>query len=335
MPRDIVKGLEAGFFRYLTKPIKVSEFMDTLRMALELADQRTAEAGRAFPLPDARVIVPIPRTTGLRILVAEDHPVNQEVARQILQRLGHHVEVVADGHAALAALEQPGRGTFDLVLMDVQMPVMGGLEATGAIRDAERATGMHLPIVALTAHAMHGDRERFLEAGMDGYVTKPIDGVELTRIISQLVPDAAQGSVPAAAVPVAPVAAGRPAFDERFIRERLGDNPQLFAELVRLFLGDYPARMRAMRRAISTGDGEALREAAHALKGAAANFAAAPVVEAARRLESQGRNGDLRESAATYAVLTREMPRLRRALGRASHPPRTSSLRQRQSKAAR
>ncbi len=336
MPRDIVKGLEAGFFRYLTKPIKVSEFMDTLRMALELADQRTAEAGCVFPLPDARVIVPIPRTTGLRILVAEDHPVNQEVVRQILQRLGHHVEVVADGHAALAALEQSGRGTFDLVLMDVQMPVMGGLEATAAIRDAERASGTHLPIVALTAHAMHGDRERYLEGGMDGYVTKPIDGVELTRIIAQLVPAAAaQEPVAAAAVQVAPVAAGRPAFDERFIRARLGDNAQLFAKLVRLFLGDSPARMRAMRRAINTGDGEALREAAHALKGAAANFAAAPVVEAARRLESQGKNGDLHESVATYAVLTREMPRLRRALGRASHPRRTSAHRQRQRKAGR
>jgi len=279
------------------------------------------------------VIVPIPRTTGLRILVAEDHPVNQEVVRQILQRLGHHVEVVADGRAALAALEQSGRETFDLVLMDVQMPVMGGLEATAAIRDAERASGSHLPIVALTAHAMQGDRERYLEAGMDGYVTKPIDGVELARIISQLVPAAAvQGPVPAAAVQVAPVA-GRAAFDERFTRARLGDNAQLFAKLVRLFLGDSPARMQAMRRAINTGDGEALREAAHALKGAAANFAAAPVVEAARRLEFQGTNGDLHESVATYAVLTREMPRLRRALGRASHPRRASAHRQQQRKA--
>ena len=192
MPRDIEKGLEAGFFRYLTKPIKVNEFMDTLRMALEFAEQRAAEAGRVFHARPTRASsCPFARTTGLRILVAEDHPVNQEVARQILQRLGHHVEVAADGHAALAALEQSGRGAFDLVLMDVQMPVMGGLEATAAIRDAERASGTHLPIVALTAHAMHGDRERYLEAGMDGYVTKPIDGVELTRVIDQLVPAAA------------------------------------------------------------------------------------------------------------------------------------------------
>ena len=400
MPRDIKKGLEAGFFRYLTKPIKVNEFMDTLRMALESAEQRAAEEGRPLPLPlvdgympemdglapagtlkassdaaDARVIMPTPpgqpedlelyervgiatdlltsrpgeaavsaepprariaRTTGLRILVAEDHPVNQEVARQILQRLGHHVEVAADGHAALAALEQSGRGTFDLVLMDVQMPVMGGLEATATIRDAERASGKHLPIIALTAHAMHGDRERYLEAGMDAYVTKPIDSVELTRIIDQLVPPAAaQGSVPAAAVPVAPAAAGRPAFDERFVRARLGDNARLFAKLVRLFLEDYPARMRAMRRAIAAGDGAALREAAHALKGAAAGFAAAPVVEAARQLELQGKNGDVHKALATYDGLAREMQRLRRALGRASDRPRTSTHRQRQRKAGR
>ena len=337
MPRDIRKGLEAGFFRYLTKPIRVNEFMDTLRMALEFAEQRAAEEGRPLKASsdaaDARVIIPAPRTTGLRILVAEDQPVNQEVATQILQRLGHHVEVVADGRAAL---EQSGRGMFDLVLMDVQMPVMGGLEATAAIRDAERASGTHLPIIALTAHAMHGDRERYLGAGMDGYVTKPIDGVELTRIIDQLVPPAAaQGTVPAAAIPVAPVAAGRPAFDERIVRARLGDNARLFAKLVRLFLEDCPARMRAMRRAIAAGDGAALGEAAHALKGAAANFAAAPVVEAAGRLESQGKNGDLHESRATYAVLTREMPRLRRALGRASDRPPTSAHRPRHRKAGR
>jgi CheY-like chemotaxis protein len=254
------------------------------------------------------------------------------VARQILQRLGHHVVVAADGHAALATLEQSGRGAFDLVLMDLQMPVMGGLEATAAIRNAERASGTHLPIVALTAHARQGDRERYLEAGMDGYVTKPIDGVELTRVIDQLVPPAAApGTVPAA-VPVAPCAAGRPAFDERAVGARVGDNARLFEKMVRLFLEDCPARMRAMRRAIADGDGEALREPAHALRGAAANFAAAPVVEAAHQLELQGKNGDLSQSLAAYDVLTREMQRLRRALRRASGRPRATARRQRQGK---
>jgi CheY-like chemotaxis protein len=142
MPRDIVKGLEAGFFRYLTKPIKVNEFMDTLRMALELADQRTAEAGRVFPLPDARVIVPISRTTGLRILVAEDHPVNQEVSEADPPAAGTSRRGRCRWPRGIAALEQSGRETFDLVLMDVQMPVMGGLEATAAIRDAEPRLGV-------------------------------------------------------------------------------------------------------------------------------------------------------------------------------------------------
>ena len=339
MPRDIRKGLEAGFFRYLTKPIKVEEFMDTLRLALEVAEQRAA--ARACPLEiDGFTLAgtvkaepppaPAPRTTGLRILVAEDHPVNQEVAKQILQRLGHHVVVAADGHAVLAALEPSGRGAFDLVLMDMQMPEMGGLEATAAIRDAERVSGTHLPIVALTGHAMRGDRERFLDAGMDGYVTKPIDGVELARIIDQVVPPAAaSGTVPAAAV--APSAAS-PVFDERAFRAKLGGHARLFDKMVRLFLEDCPARMRAMRRAIAAGDGEALREPAHALRGAAANFAAAPVVDAAQRLELQGKNRDLSESPAAYDVLTREMQRLRRALRRACVRPRTTAHRQAQRK---
>ena len=335
MPRDIRKGLEAGFFRYLTKPIKVSEFMDTLRMALEFAEQRAAEEGRPLERDGCTLAGTVkaepPRApAALRILVAEDHPVNQEVARQILQRLGHHVVVAVDGHAALAALEQSGRGAFDLVLMDLQMPVMGGLEATAAIRDAERASGTHLPIVALTGHAMPGDRERYLEAGMDGYVTKPIDAVELARVIDQVVPPAAApGTVPAAAIPVAPSVAGRPAFDERVFRARLGDNARLFEKMVRLFLEDCPARMRAMRRAIGAGDGEALREPAHALRGAAANFAAGPVVEAVQRLELQAKNGDRSQSLATYDVLTREMQRLRRALRRASVRPRATAGRQR------
>jgi PAS domain S-box-containing protein len=336
MPRDIRKGLEAGFFRYLTKPIKVNEFMDTLRIALEFAEERAAEEGRplerdGFTLAGTVKTEPPRAPAALRVLVAEDHPVNQEVARQMLQRLGHHVVVAVDGHAALAALEQSGRGAFDLVLMDLQMPVMGGLEATAAIRDAERASGTHLPIVALTGHAMKGDRERYLEAGMDGYVTKPIDAVELARVIDQVVPPAtAPGTVPAAAIPVAPSVAGRPAFDERVVRARLGDDPRLFEEMVRLFLEDCPARMRAMRRAIAAGDGEALRAPAHALLGGAANFAAAPVVEAAQRLELQAKNGELSLSLAAYDVLTREMQRLRRALRRASVRPRATAGRPRQ-----
>jgi HPt (histidine-containing phosphotransfer) domain-containing protein len=129
---------------------------------------------------------------------------------------------------------------------------------------------------------------------------------------------------------VAPSVAGRPAFDERVFRARLGHNARLFEKMVRLFLEDCPARMRAMRRAIAAGDGEALREPAHALRGAAANFAAAPVVEAVQRLELQAKNGDRSQLLAAYDVLTWEMQRLRRALRRASVRPRATARRQRQ-----
>ncbi|MCA1652072.1 MAG: response regulator, partial [Acidobacteria bacterium] len=324
-PEDAALCDRLGIARYLTKPVKQSDLLDAITDVLTSRPQEGVVNPEPSPIPTAR-------RTGLRILVAEDHPVNQEVARQILQRLGHQVVIAGDGRAALAAFEQSGREAFDLVLMDLQMPVMGGLEATAAIRDAERGSGVHLPIVALTAHAMKGDRERCLEAGMDGYVTKPIDGVELTRVIDQLVPPATPAApVPAPEVPVAPVAAVPPAFDERVVRARLGENAPLFEKLVRLFLEDSPARMRAMRRAIAAGDGQTLRDAAHALKGGAANFAAAPVVEAARQLELQGKNGELSQSLATFEVLTREMERLCQALSRASRRPRTAQ-RQRQRK---
>ncbi len=121
--------------------------------------------GQRFPTPIMDMIPP------LRILLVEDNPINQKVAQRLLEKAGHHVTVANNGREALDYI---GREKFALVLMDVQMPEMDGLETTVAIRENERTSGEHVPIVALTAHAMHGDRERCLEAGMDGYVTKPV-----------------------------------------------------------------------------------------------------------------------------------------------------------------
>jgi len=122
----------------------------------------------------------------LRILVAEDNVVNQKLAQRLLQKRGHTVRVANNGKEALDLLE---RESFDLVLMDVQMPQMGGFEATARIRAAEEGTGRHMPIIALTAHAMTGDRERCLEAGMDAYVSKPIQEKELRLAIESVLPD--------------------------------------------------------------------------------------------------------------------------------------------------
>src|SRR4029079_15391766 len=116
----------------------------------------------------------------LRLLLAEDNPVNQKLALRLLEKRGHSVVVASNGEEALKAIEQHA---FDLLLMDVQMPVMDGFEATAAIRARERGSGSHLPIIAMTAYAMKGDRERCLEAGMDGYVSKPIQPRELWQTI--------------------------------------------------------------------------------------------------------------------------------------------------------
>ncbi len=168
---------QLGASRYLTKPVKQSELLEAILDAL----RGSAPAAPAAP---ARPAPPAPATgRPLRLLVAEDNPVNQRLAIRLLEKQGHAVVVAGNGRQALEAL---AREAFDAVLMDVQMPEMGGLEATAAIRARERGTGRRVPIVAMTAHAMTGDRERCLEAGMDGYVSKPIQAKELSRALREV-----------------------------------------------------------------------------------------------------------------------------------------------------
>jgi CheY-like chemotaxis protein len=176
-----------GVARYLIKPIGQSELLDAILQAVGGKPQADAPAARPSthdPLQEG------PR--GLRILLAEDNHVNQILAVRLLEKRGHHVQVAGDGREALEKLKT---ADFDLVLMDVQMPVMGGFEATAAVREMEKGTGKHIPIVALTAHAVKGDRERCLAAGMDGYIGKPIHPEELFQQIEALIP-----SVPPAGV---------------------------------------------------------------------------------------------------------------------------------------
>ena len=160
---------------YLIKPVLQVDLLNAIVRALRLS---LHGAGSVRPAPLAS---PTPETKSLSVLLAEDNPVNQAVASRLLQKKGHHVVVAGNGLEALAALKD---GLFDLVLMDVQMPQMGGFEATAAIRESERATGRHQPIIAMTAYAMKGDRERCLAAGMDAYVPKPVKAEELFRAIN-------------------------------------------------------------------------------------------------------------------------------------------------------
>jgi CheY-like chemotaxis protein len=164
-----------GVAAFLTKPLRQSDLLDAMLESL----------GRAAP-PDglAPEATPAPLTArALHVLLAEDNAVNQRLAVRLLEKRGHTVVVTVNGREALAVLE---RESFDLVLMDVQMPEMDGFEATAAIREREQSTGVHLPIIAMTAHAMKGDEERCLAAGMDAYLAKPIDAVQLFALIAEI-----------------------------------------------------------------------------------------------------------------------------------------------------
>jgi signal transduction histidine kinase/DNA-binding response OmpR family regulator len=173
---DAARCQELGVSAYLLKPIRQSELREAIARVLGAREQKGAiPLITRYSLQDAREA-----PDSLRILLAEDNPVNQRLASRLLEKRGHFVVVAANGREALEALE---KGSFDLVFMDVQMPVMDGFEATTAIRKKEAASGMHVPVVALTAHAMKGDREKCLAGGMDEYLTKPIRPHELDEIL--------------------------------------------------------------------------------------------------------------------------------------------------------
>ncbi len=236
---------------------------------------------------------PAQRVVPRAVLLVEDNVVNQRVAIGLLQGRGHRVVVRANGQEAIAALDH---AAFDVVLMDLQMPVMGGLEATAEIRRREQATGGHVRIVAMTAHAMTGDRERCLSAGMDDYLPKPIAPHTLFAMVEQTEP---------AAVPAAP---SRPAavIDDDDLLARAGGDAALAREVLTLFAEDAPARLAALEQAFAANDVARLRRAAHAIKGSAATIGAVILSAAALDLERAAAD----ESAAAFAG---GMQRLRQA----------------------
>ena len=238
----------------------------------------------------------------LRVLLAEDNLVNQKLAVRLLEKEGHSVVVAGNGREALAALDE---GDFDAVLMDVQMPEMSGFEATAVIREREKKTGKHQLIIALTAHAMKGDRERCLEAGMDNYLAKPIQSNELFAALY-----GSPGGRKISATQKTP----KVVFDPGVAFIRTGHDLELLTELIEIFLADCPWRMAELREAIALSDAQSLERAAHKLKGAAAVFDARSVVEAAEQLESLGRQNNISAAREILSHLDRQIAMLTRAL---------------------
>jgi two-component system, sensor histidine kinase and response regulator len=273
---DLARCRELGVAAHVTKPLRPSELLDAVMVAL----------GRAATVPDLEpAFSPAGPAAGprLRILLAEDNPVNQKLALGILTKRGHSVRVAHNGREAVEAAEQE---RFDLVLMDVHMPEMGGFEATGIIRQREMQGGGHLPIVALTARAMAGDREQCLGAGMDDYLTKPVKVKDLVEVIERLVPN---GSATA----TRPEAAAGAGFEDRVLHERFDGDLDLLRIVAETFLESTPPLLTELRDAVTAGDAPTVSRLSHRLRGSLANFGAADAVEAASRLEHMGTAGDL------------------------------------------
>jgi PAS domain S-box-containing protein len=298
---DVDRCRKLGISASLSKPIKQSELFDAIINVIgEPAPERPRSSERRKKISRAKL--------KLRILVAEDNEINQLVARRLFEKLGHKVTVVGDGREALSAVQS---GKFDLVAMDVQMPEMDGFETTAAIRNLQEKAVAHIPIMAMTADAMKGDRERCFAAGMDGYISKPVRAEALRKAISQVM-NPSKGGKTAASIP------GREdgIIDRAALFAGFDGDRGLLRKAIKLFLADYPLHLAHIKKALRAGDAEALARAAHALKGAVGNFQAKNATAAAQLIEGFGRRGDIRAASDALAALESELALLSEELKR-------------------
>lgn len=345
-PGDDALCRKLGLTGYLTKPVLQAELLKALLAGLGQARTSPTSPPPVAPAPDSTV----PLRSGLHVLLAEDNQVNQKLVSRLLEKEGHRVYLAGNG---LEAVQKVQSEAFDLILMDVQMPGLDGLEATAAIRawEGER----HMPIIAMTAHAMTGDRERCLNAGMDGYLAKPIQAAELMMALEQVrtvkqqaaherrsrvhgkgveprsggVPppsiSSVSGSVGGGGTPPlrcqdtakAPPANGVPpvtAFDVAALMGRVEGDEDLACDLSLLFCAEAPRYRERLRQAVAAGDNEGVCEAAHALKGAVGTFGAQMLHELVLRLETQARASNLSGVPFVLDLVERELDRLEESL---------------------
>jgi two-component system, sensor histidine kinase and response regulator len=295
---DAARCSELGIAAYLLKPVRQSELREAIARVLNVQESFAVE-----PMVTRESLVEARDPAGtFQILLAEDNPVNQKLATRLLTKRGHRVTVAGNGKEALAALAE---GAYDLVLMDIQMPEMDGLEATMKLREQEKITGRHQPIVAMTALAMKGDRHRCIEAGMDGYLTKPIRQQELDEALESFAGQKRIHSTSAATPSAKEIS-----VDTAELLERVDGDHAFLAELAEIFRQDYPRHLTAAREALSHQDSGAVAKASHALKGALANLAAGPASRIAQQLEANARSGDLSRAGSALQQLEEELNRV-------------------------
>jgi two-component system sensor histidine kinase/response regulator len=295
---EAFRNASPGVAATLVKPVKESELL-----AAFLRELGKAETSKPSP--------PIPRASPerkqrpLRVLVAEDNLISRTLAVRLLEKRGHKVSVASTGLEALEAIERSAPSSFDLVLMDVQMPEMGGLEAAASLRKKEQSAGGHLPIIAMTAHALQGDLKRFLDAGMDACLFKPLDPETLEATL-----DGVMGLKDERPSAVIARSAIQGEFDEAAVLAYIGGDRELLSEMADLFLQDVPTLLSTVRQAAERRDSVALERAAHKLKGALSHFSARTAFEAAAHLEEMGRRKDPSQAHQALADLEHAVGRL-------------------------
>ena len=303
---DAARCQALGVAAYLLKPVRQNELREAIARAVGVSPM----PGDNSMITQKKLREERSMSQFLNILLAEDNTVNQKLAVRLLEKRGHAVTVVDNGRQAVDVLT--GR-SFDLVLMDVQMPEMDGITATTIIRERERVSGKHQPIVAMTALVMKGDRERCLAAEMDGYLSKPIRAVELDEVLELYTAKkhAAEG-------PAKPVKAAQPdAVNMKELLERVDGDVAFIEELSDVFREDYPRQMNTAETCLRAADAQGLKRAAHGLKGALANLAATYAAGLAASLERLAATGELAGARELLQELEEELPRVFVALSEA------------------
>jgi CheY-like chemotaxis protein len=292
-----------GCAGYLIKPIRQNQLADAI--AAVIGQRGVQEQGQTTQLVTRHTLSEQKRSS-LRILLAEDNPVNQKLAVIMLQKAGYPVDTVENGQQAIEALR---KHRYNLVLMDVQMPEMDGFEATQIIRRDEEPLHRHTPIIAMTAHAMHGDRERCLAAGMDDYLTKPIEPKDLFSTLDAWLVKESPKEQPAAPTAPLPTRPDSP-IDITAAMPRFANDREFFVEMLGEFSSHLDTRIPLFWQAARDGSIEDLNRLAHSLKGAAANFSAEPLTTLAATFEQQIKTGKLDDAPQWIQKIEREIPRI-------------------------
>jgi two-component system sensor histidine kinase/response regulator len=326
---DVARLEEIGFSGYLTKPLRQSHLRECL--ALVMGQERSPAArGGSTPLVTRHTVTEA-RKRRVRILVAEDNATNQMVSIEMLAMLGYRADAVADGKEAIDAL---GRIPYDLVLMDCEMPELDGFEATRRIRSGQSPVlNSGIPIIAITAYAMKGDRERCLAAGMDDYLSKPIQPAELARVLDHWLAKTlgrsdGEGALLAASGPsesgkgpavraedtVGKGSGTEMIFDRDGFWKRIMGNESLARKLIRAFLADMPVQTEKLKAAVDAGDTLLAGQQAHRIKGAAANLGGLAFQGVAYSMERAGKAGDLAALRTLLPDLQKKFAELKDAL---------------------